>query len=138
MNVLVDTSVWSLSLRRGAPNNGPVERELAELVREGRVVMIGAVRQELLSGIRTLVHFTKLRDRLRAFDDLPLGMLDYEAAADCFNRCRAKGVQASNTDLLMCAAARSRKLALFTTDADFDRLTKILRVELHGVRATLE
>ena len=81
MMVLVDTSVWSLALRRGAPRNGPFERELAELIREGRVVMVGPVRQELLSGIRSDVQFRKLRDRLRAFDDLPLEHEDYERAA---------------------------------------------------------
>jgi hypothetical protein len=100
--------------------------------------MIGAVRQELLSGIRTEPQFKKLRDHLRAFDDLPLGTVDYEHAADGFNRCRAKGVQASNTDFLMCAAARSRKMSLFTTDEDFDRLAKVLGVKLHEVRDELE
>jgi len=51
VNVVVDTSVWSLVLRRRAPENSALERELAELIREGRVVMVGAIRQELLSGV---------------------------------------------------------------------------------------
>jgi hypothetical protein len=51
MNVLVDTPVWSLALRRSTPQNSALVRELAELIREGRVLMLGAIRQELLSGI---------------------------------------------------------------------------------------
>ncbi len=68
MNVLVDTSVWSLALRRKAPHGTSAERELVELISEGRVLMIGAIRQELLSGIRATAQFEKLRDSLRAFD----------------------------------------------------------------------
>ena len=52
MKVLVDTSVWSQVLRRGEPENEPRERELRELLREGRAVLMGPIRQELLSGIR--------------------------------------------------------------------------------------
>jgi hypothetical protein len=47
VNGIVDTSVWSLSLRRRAPRGTPPERELAELVREGRALIAGPVRQEI-------------------------------------------------------------------------------------------
>lgn len=72
MNVLVDTSVWSLVLRRRVPDDSALERELTALIQEGRVMMIGAIRQELLSGVRGEVQFRKLRDRLRAFKDICL------------------------------------------------------------------
>ena len=56
MMVLVDTSVWSLALRRKPSNLGARDQAhseaLRELVREGRVQIVGPVRQELLSGIR--------------------------------------------------------------------------------------
>jgi len=59
MNVLVDTSVWSLALRRKNESLTTNERflvtELSELIREGRARVIGLVRQELLSGIKTSV-----------------------------------------------------------------------------------
>jgi predicted nucleic acid-binding protein len=137
MKVLVDTPVWSLALRRGTPTDHAVVRELAELVREGLVVMVGAVRQEILSGIRQRAHFERLRDRLRAFDDLVLDSADYEGAAECFNLCRGKGIQGSNTDFLMCAVARARNLSLFTTDRDFERFGRVLDLELHRVRDQL-
>ncbi|MGZ5433177.1 MAG: hypothetical protein ACXWH7_09630, partial [Thermoanaerobaculia bacterium] len=63
MKVLVDTSIWSLSLRRRS-TSGTVSAstaELAALVQDGRVAMIGAIRQELLSGIKERAQFDRLR-----------------------------------------------------------------------------
>jgi predicted nucleic acid-binding protein len=134
MNVLVDTSVWSLAFRRDAPRGTAPEDELRELIREGRVLMLGAIRQELLSGIRTAEQFKKLRERLRAFPDLPLSEADYEEAASCFNRCRSRGVQGSNTDFLMCAVALRRSATILTTDGDFPRFARVLQVKLHQPR----
>ena len=89
MNILVDTSIWSLALRRRAEALSPSEKalvgELSELVREGRASILGIVRQELLSGIKTLEQYEKLRGTLRAFPDQPLTISDYEAAAKASN-----------------------------------------------------
>ena len=134
MNVLVDTSVWSLALRRPVASASAETTELIELVREGRVVIIGAIRQEILSGIRIAEQYKKLRDRLRAFGDIPLDALDYEEAATCFNRCRAKGLQGSNTDFLMCAVSLRRDLAILTADNDFVGFSRVLGFELHEPR----
>jgi hypothetical protein len=98
VNVLVDTSVWSLALRRTAQLGDPYAEELAQLVREGRVVMIGAIRQELLSGVRDAKQFATLRDRLRAFTDSTLEAEDFEQAAEFYNLCRSNGIQGSNID----------------------------------------
>lgn len=134
MNVLVDTSVWSLALRRGSPRGTRAEIELVELIREGRVLMLGAIRQELLSGIRTNEQFKKLQDHLRAFRDVPLEEADYEEAAACFNRCRGKGIQGSNTDFLLCAVAIRRNAAILTADDDFAHFARIVHVKLHQPR----
>ncbi len=134
MNVLVDSSVWSLAIRRGAPRGTAQERELVELIGEGRVVMIGPIRQELLSGIRTADQFRLVRDHLRAFTDVELTAEDYEEAASCFNRCRARGVQGSNTDFLICAVGLRRGLSVFTMDGDFVHFSRVLHVKLHRPR----
>lgn len=42
VNVLVDTSVWSLAFRRPAAHAGEETAELVELIREGRVAIIVA------------------------------------------------------------------------------------------------
>jgi predicted nucleic acid-binding protein len=134
VNVLVDTSVWSLALRRAKRVDDTALRELAELIREGRVIMVGPVRQELLSGIKVKVQFELLRDHLRAFPDLELEPADYEEAAAAFNRCRERGIQGSNTDFLICSAALRRDLSIYTTDKDFLQYTKVLKLTLHGSR----
>ena len=134
MTVLVDTSVWSLALRREVPSSSKETAELAELVRDGQVVIIGAIRQELLSGLRSEAQFKNLRQRLRAFPDIPLGEADHEEAAACFNMCRGRGIQGSNTDFLICAVAKLRGLAIFTMDKDFLSFSKLLKIRLHATR----
>lgn len=134
MNVLVDTSVWSLALRRRGPLSSAQVKELTELIREGRVLMLGAIRQELLSGIKTDTQFRHLRDSLRAFPDVPLDAADYETAAAYFNQCRAKGIQGSNTDFLICSVAIRRKAPILTTDNDFARFGRVLAIRLHQPR----
>ncbi len=135
MRVLVDTSVWSLALRRRL--DGPdksVRNALANLVEEGRVAIIGSVRQELLSGIKEAAQFEQLRDHLRAFPDLEIATEDYEGAASFFNRCRAKGVQGSNTDFLICAVAARHDLEIFTMDEDFRHFARVLPIRLFNSR----
>ncbi|HEY7373129.1 MAG TPA: PIN domain-containing protein [Polyangia bacterium] len=135
MNVIVDTSVWSLALRRRRAIRSAEVVELAELIREGRAALIGPVRQELLSGVPGAQQFETLRGYLQAFPDIALGSEDYEEAAGFFNRCRAKGVQGSNTDFLICAAAVRRQFAILTTDSDFVHYAKLLPIQLHAARS---
>jgi predicted nucleic acid-binding protein len=134
LKVLVDTSVWSLVLRctRIAAGAGPA-KELARLIQSYRVVLIGPIRQELLSGIRFEEQYLKLQDRLRAFPDLFVRTEDYELAARCFNRSRASGIQGSNTDFLICAVAISRGMSVYTADRDFEAYAGILGLTLHAV-----
>jgi predicted nucleic acid-binding protein len=132
VKVLVDTSVWSLALRRRARIDAPPVQELRLLVEEGRVAMIGPIRQELLSGLRAKESFARVRDHLRAFADETLLAADYERAAEHFNICRAAGIQGSNTDFLICAAAERRNLPILTTDQDFVRFAEVLPIALHG------
>ncbi|HBL11579.1 MAG TPA: PIN domain nuclease [Cyanobacteria bacterium UBA11162] len=121
MNVVVDTSVWSLALRRNTPNDAiAIVNILRDLITDGRVVLLGVIRQEMLSGIRYSEQFIRLRDYLRAFPDLELTSEDYELAAEFFNTCRSNGVQGSNTDFLLCAVAHRRGYSIFTTDKDFE------------------
>jgi predicted nucleic acid-binding protein len=137
MNVLVDTPVWSLALRRKAGDLNARERvltgALAELIREGRVQMMGAIRQELLSGIREQERFEKLRDYLRAFGEPGIEIADYEEAAEMHNLCRARGIAGSAIDFLICAVAQRREWDIFTTDRDFERYGRVLGLKLFAV-----
>ena len=131
MKVLVDTSVWSLALRRRSPADPAVD-ELRRLIVTGRAAIIGPIRQEVLSGIRDAGAFERLRDRLGAFPDEPLTPADYERAAECFNACRAKGLQGSNTDFLLCAVSERHRMPLLTTDGDFLLYGTVIPVALHA------
>lgn len=133
MKVLVDTPIWSVALRRrNRTEHAASTSELASLVQDGRVAIIGPIRQELLSGIREHAQFERLREHLRAFSDTEITTDDYESAATYFNRCRAKGIQGSNTDFLICAIAARNEFTIFTTDEDFKHFAKILPIALHS------
>ncbi|HMD43311.1 MAG TPA: PIN domain-containing protein [Candidatus Acidoferrum sp.] len=138
MNVLIDTSVWSLALRRKNETLSTNERflvaELSELIREGRARMIGLVRQQLLSGIKAAEQYEKLRLHLRSFPDEVVDTSDYEEAAKAGNRCRAKGVVVSIVDILLCAVANKRLWTIFTTDPDFANYAKVLPLRIHAPR----
>jgi hypothetical protein len=134
MKVIVDTSVWSLALRRHNQDLSLQEQKivtrLTEIISENRVVMLGPVRQEILSGIVQESQFQQLKNTLSAFTDLDIKTADYEFAAELFNTCRGKGITATHTDLLICALAKKYSFAVFTTDQDFFRLQEIIGFEL--------
>ena len=131
MNVLVDSSVWSLAMRRNTTNNAiAIVNLLRDLIADGRVVLLGAIRQEVLSGVRYKEQFARLREYLRAFPDLELTTEDYELAAEFFNTCRSNGIQGSNTDFLLCAVAHRRGYTIFTTDKDFENFRSHIPVVL--------
>ncbi|MGH9407977.1 MAG: type II toxin-antitoxin system VapC family toxin [Vicinamibacterales bacterium] len=132
MRLLVDTSVWSLALRRTSARALPLADELRMLIDEGRVAMIGPIRQELLSGVRNAETFERLREHLSAFDDEPLERADYERATEHFNACRGHGIRGSNTDFLICASAERRSMSIFTNDRDFSRFARVLPIQLYG------
>ena len=128
MKMLVDTSVWSHAFRR--KEQSALIEKLSEAILESLVVMIGPVRQELLSGISDMVVFDRLKSHLRSFDDLTITASDYETAAEYYNTCRKNGVHGSHIDFLICAVAYNNDLMIFTTDKDFQHYAKYLPIRL--------
>jgi predicted nucleic acid-binding protein len=131
MKVIADTCIWSLALRRTRNQEAPEVDRLQDLIRDGLVQMLGPIRQEIFSGIKTKAQFTRLKKSLRAFPDLELTTDDYEVAAQFFNTCRSKGIQGSNTDFLICAVSAHHNFPVFTTDKDFKRYKAHLKIELY-------
>jgi predicted nucleic acid-binding protein len=138
MRVLIDTPVWSLAFRRKKGGHSLQESaillEIKELIHQSNTAIIGAIRQEILSGITIEAQFEKLKDNLRAFEDLKLTTEDYEIAAEFYNKCRRKGVQGSHIDFLICAAAHRNNIPIFTTDKDFDLYSKHIDISLYKPR----
>ena len=135
MIVIADTSVWSLALRRTAhvalpPAQAKQVRLLNDLIADARVAMLGVVRQEILSGIKNAQQFSRLRDYLQAFPDVPLQTVDYERAAEMWNTCRSHGIAGDPVDLLICSVASRRQWLIHTIDLDFARYAKYLPIKL--------
>lgn len=131
MKVIVDTSVWSLALRRDKEEFLAPVQVLRSIIHGHRVQMIGPIRQEILSGIRSQSQFRKLQKHLESFPDFPILTEDYVTAAKFFNRCRSKGIQGSNTDFLICAVAVRNEFSIYTTDKDFELFSRHIPIALH-------
>lgn len=134
MKIIIDTCVWSLALRRNESQENEYVQELKELIKEVRAQLIGPVRQELLSGIKSKKQFSLLKDHLRAFEETKITTEDYELAAEYFNTARKKGIQGSNTDFLICAISKRCEMPILTTDKDFISFKTILPIEIHKTR----
>lgn len=130
MKVLVDTSIWSLALRRAGDPNSPARQQLSELIAGHRAQIIGPIRQELLSGIKDERQFEQLATHLSAFPDLPVVADDYVTAAKFFNLCRKNGIQGSNTDFLICAAAIRNRISILTADDDFRQFARVIPISI--------
>lgn len=137
MRVLIDTTVWSCALRRNttSPTEKAAAEECAHLVESGWVVMIGPIRQEVLSGIRNPNLCASIRDILRDYVDLPLRAEHHERAAEFYNKVRSKGIQGSHGDFIICAAAAEYDCQIMTLDQDFARYAEHLPISLYPVRA---
>lgn len=133
MKVLVDTSVWYLALRKTprAEKDIDVVSRLTDVIKDSRVAIIGAIRQELLSGISSSEKFEQLKGRMRSFEDLPLNTEIYELAAEFSNACRINGVQGSHTDFLICAVSAHYNIPVFTLDKDFESYRQHIELKLY-------
>ncbi len=138
MKIIVDTCIWSLALRRDESKLSCLVDELSELISEVRVQLIGPIRQELLSGIKSKTQFIKLKKHLSAFPDLPLHSRDFELAAEFFNLAKSKGIQGSNADFIICSLAYSHKMSIFTADKDFGSYASVLPIKLYEPRLQKE
>ncbi|MEX0323631.1 MAG: PIN domain-containing protein [Puniceicoccaceae bacterium] len=129
MKVIVDTDVWSEALRKSDASSAYVD-ELRTLIEEGRVQLIGPVRQEILCGIRDEKQFERIEKSLGSFPDKRIGADIFVMAAKFFNLCRSKGIQGSNTDFLLCACSVAWGFPILTKDKDFQLFRKHIEFEL--------
>jgi hypothetical protein len=127
-HVLVDTSVWSLALRkkqRDEKDDKIIDR-FSKLITDIDIVIIGPIRQEILSGISDGKRFNDLKNRLSIFEDFKIETNDYELAAQYYNECRGNGIQGSHIDFLICAVAINNDMSIFTLDNDFQHYKKYI------------
>lgn len=131
MSLFVDTSVWSLLLRRDRPADLPQVRELVRALEAGdRVVTTGLVLQELLQGFSGPKAREQIVDRFSAFPLLAPDRDDQIAAAALRNLCRRRGVQIGTIDALLAQLCLHHELTLLSTDEDFTRVAKLTALAL--------
>jgi len=125
MNLFVDTSVWSLALRRDAQKRTPEVDALTEqLMFGGSVFTTGLVLQELLQGFAGPKARTVIIQRFAALPFLVPDRGDHIKAAELRNKCRRKGVQVGTIDALLSQLCIHHKLVLLTADRDFGRVAR--------------
>ena len=126
MRVLIDTSVWSLAFRKIEKTDYELRliHYLSEIVRDLHAVMIGPIRQEILSGISNENKFIEMQNKLSIFPDWPIETEDYELAARFYNKCRKNGIQGSHIDFLICAVSYNSNFSVLTLDKDFEYYQK--------------
>jgi predicted nucleic acid-binding protein len=120
VSLLVDTSVWSLALRRDSPPASPHVNVLhAALLGAEQVFTTGLILQELLQGFASPKAQKQLVERLGALAFLQPEREDHLAAAELRNICRRAGVQLGTIDALLIQLCRRHDLLLLSADQDF-------------------
>jgi predicted nucleic acid-binding protein len=135
MKILVDTSIWSLALRKKdlTGEEKKIVNRLAKAIRELEIELIGPIRQEILSGIKEKPGFEELKTKIGVFKDRAIDTEDYELAAEYYNECRSHGIQGSHIDYLICAVAVNNKLKIMTLDKDFESYKKYIPIKMDKI-----
>jgi predicted nucleic acid-binding protein len=110
--IIADTCIWSLYLRRRKIQSSPALTVFLSYLENDEIVLVGSIVQEILTGLREPELFIKLEVFLKAVPYLQTEQADHVQAASFNNVCRAKGVQASFVDSLICAMASRRNLKI--------------------------
>lgn len=127
----MDTSVWSLALRREVPTAGPAVERLRVALESGEgVFTTGLVLQELLQGFRGPNARDAIAERFAALPLLVPDRVDHVEAADLRNTCRRKGVQVGTIDALFAQLCRRHQLVMLSTDRDFELLARHVGLRL--------
>lgn len=126
MNILVDTSVWSLALRRDAPPPRPEVLFLRRALEDGEAIFTtGLVLQELLQGFRGPKAREGIVHRFSLLPFLVPSRDDHVQAAELHTACRRKGIQLGTVDALLAQLCVHHRLLLLTTDQDFRRIARV-------------
>jgi len=131
MSYLVDTSVWSLALRRDAPDSIPEVVELGRALEAGDEIFVtGLVLQELLQGFNKPKAYDQIIEYFGSLPFIVPEREDYIQAANLRNRCRKKGIQVGTIDALLAQLCIDREIEILTTDKDFFQIAKVASLKV--------
>jgi predicted nucleic acid-binding protein len=123
LSIFVDTSVWSLALRRDAPSPAKEVRALIQAIEAGDTILTtGLVLQELLQGFSGPRNRAQILDHFSAVPLLVPTRDDHVAAAELRNRCRRAGVRVGTIDAILAQLCLHHDLIMLSTDNDFKRI----------------
>lgn len=123
MTIFVDTSVWSLALRRDAVPEGPEVRRLQDALSGGETVhTTGVVLQELLQGFRGPRASGQIVKRFAALPMIVPTRGDHGDAAELHNECRRHGIQVGTIDALLAQLCIRHDLVMLSVDRDFHHI----------------
>jgi predicted nucleic acid-binding protein len=131
MTLFVDTSVWSLALRRDVPVKSPqVEALKQALGNGGQIVATGIVLQELLQGFSGPKAVASIIERFSAIPFVTPDRADHISAAELRNTCRRNGVQVGTIDALLAQLCIRHDLTMLSTDKDFSNIEKLASLKM--------
>lgn len=132
--ILVDTSAW-IELFRGSGHPAHVTLR-HHLERRSPIATTEPVVMELLSGVRGQREHARMRARLLALPRLSVrGLADFEAAADLYRSCRARGATVRRLiDCLIAAVAIREGASVLHSDSDFEILARHTRLRVERLR----
>ncbi len=131
MSLFVDTSVWSLILRRDSPENLPQVGALARYVEAGeQMYTTGFVLQELLQGFNGPRSRDLILDKFAALPSIHPDRNDHIDAAGIFVVCRRARLQIGAVDALIAQLCIRHSLLLLTCDADFGHIARHSKLKL--------
>jgi len=131
LSLFVDTSIWSLALRRDSPAPGREVRALVHAIESGETLLTtGLVLQELLQGFSGPKSRDQILDRFSSIPLLVPDRDDHVRAAELRNHCRRSGVQVGTIDALLAQLCIRHDLTMLTADEDFTRIADHSKLKL--------
>ena len=131
MSLFVDTSVWSLALRRDAPEASPEVVALRDAITAGDTILTtGLVLQELLQGFAGPKARAQILERFSAVPLLAPDRDDHIEAATLRNTCRRSGIQVGTIDALIAQLCVRHGLTILSTDRDFENIAQHTRLKV--------
>jgi hypothetical protein len=133
LSLFVDTSVWSLALRRNSPSSATQVQALIRAIETGETILTtGLVIQELLQGFSGPKARAQILDRFSAVPLIVPDRDDHIQAAELRNRCRRAGMQIGTIDALLAQLCIRHDLTMLSTDNDFKHVASQCALKLWG------
>lgn len=125
MSLFVDTSTWSLALRRDTEADARSVVRLREALQTREPLFTtGLILQELLQGFDGPKAREAIRERFVALPLIVPDRDDHVDASEIRNTCRRKGVQVGTIDALLMQLCIRHDLTMLAEDRDFEHAAR--------------